>query len=439
MPDTIIPPFDEDEDTPLGDKTAIKNKQGKADTKEVPKEVREREAVNRSNVAGLLPLVPYFSGEPNTASIKDFLKSIEAAGRLGNWTKRMLLTILQQRLIGGASDYYNSNPEFELCTWEQLRDNFLHWFRKATTSEDPLQVFYQCSQRPGEAAKSFLTRLKLAGVAASSPIPSSGSSLSSRDPEYMLTRNLVNKALVPTYLKGLREESGGSIISLHNPKTIDEALALAEEFEYQRRNKQHIRFLHGIDEPVDFHPQGKNSISSQPPTVQKIYTLCQPQPDVVSGNGPTANQGPLRTQNSVNCFRCGGQGHYANVCPSPRDPNAPPTTQASSLIQNNQNQNQNTGSQKTPNFNLNSRPNRSQVSCSYCKRIGHTTNVCRLQKANFAMIHSFEENQNYSHPSQSSAQASCSNAPSHNMQSDYSQQSHSQSNNGEQNFQERSN
>lgn len=415
----------------MGVKTTVKIEKVEGITED---DIKEKEAVGRSNVGGLLPLVPYFSGEPNTTSVQDFIKALQSAARLGNWTNRMLVTVLKQRLVGGASDYLNSNPEFDLLSWEQLRETFIRWFRQAPSSEDPLQAFYQCTQRPGESAKLYLTRLKLAGVAASSPFSGSSSEFSQDDPNYILTRNLVNKALVRTFLKGLREESGGSIISLHNPKGIEEALALAEEFEYQKRNKQRIRFLQGIDEPMNHIAEVKSTLTSQPPQIQISQNKPKPpyQSNMSQSNhAQNPNQRFQRT--SVTCFRCGGQGHYANVCSSPKDPEAPPTTRSS--------QNSGNNPQKNRNYNQGNVSNRSQVSCEFCRKNGHTADICRLRQANYAMQHSFEQdNRNYSQPQQTYAQALRSNSPDRNLnkQSGQTQQTNFKRESDQQNFENRS-
>jgi Retrotransposon gag protein len=352
--------------------TSASHREIKREAKAVNKEEKERverEAVGRSNVGGLLPLVPYFSGEINTTTVQDFIRALKSASKLGNWTDDMLATVLKQRLIGQASDYLNSNPEFEHQSWDQLRESFLSWFGQTPSGEDPLQTFYQCTQRPSETAKLYLTRLKLAGVAVSAPISDSHSE--SGDAEYILTKNLVSKALVRTFLKGLREESGGSIVSLHHPQTIDDALALAEEFEYQRRNKTRVRTLQSMGEPVLPPPQEKASLTSQPPQVQ--IQRNKPKQNFQS-NTQNSNGGRART--SVTCFNCQGQGHYSDTCSSPKNMGAMPNKFVAS------NQGQNKNSQDARNQNQENRFRGTNISCSYCHYMGHTIDICRIRAAN---------------------------------------------------------
>lgn len=303
--------------------------------------------VQHIDIGGLVSMVPYFSGENNTTSIRSFMRSLETAGELGHWTDAHKTMVLRQRVMGAGADYLKSNPQLEFASWPQLKEVFITWFAKKPEDEDPLRKFYETTQRPGETAKVYLTRLKIAGLGN----VETGTSIPSE--EIMMTRNLVNKVLVRTFLKGLSDESGGAVIYMNKPGTIEDALALAEEFEQRRQNRARVLVLEKevttpfnttwqhFQQPQDQHASGWKS------PVAEVRT---------PGSSPM--YGTQRQE--ITCYRCGGKGHVATNCgtPAPRE------------------------RRDNDRGRMTTRTSSSQVTCNYCKRVGHVISECRAQGYN---------------------------------------------------------
>lgn len=201
------------------------------------------------NFGGILSMVRYFTGEPGTTAIRDFITSIETASELGGWTPAMRIAVLKGRIQGPALDFFNSNRNIQGADWDVLKNAFLAWFQEESPHIDPLATFYSCIQRPGESVKNFVVRLKLAGKAA---IPAT-----MNDADRATRQTLVDNALLPNFTKGLREECGAKIISLLltnnlNP-TLEDAVKLALDFEANGKRVQKIRSIEERDNAAVVH------------------------------------------------------------------------------------------------------------------------------------------------------------------------------------------
>lgn len=325
----------------------------------------ERDAISRSNITGMLNTVPMFSGEPHTTPINHFIARLEDAALMGNWSLIVLVIIFKQRLVGAALDYFNSNPHFTSANWETLTTAFRKWFHNVPSLDNSLHAFFQCRQKHGESAKLYLTRLKLTGLGSNPP--------NYQNEEENAIRACINKALLSTFLKGLRDDSGRLTITMHKPRTIDEALALAEEHEHLKTQESRVRAIEETSHMTDLI-----QLIQYPP---HVLTPSTPQVNLAQ-NSPQNLQREYRpnNNNTITCYRCGGLGHFANTCSTPSNM---PRQQALPTFTKPNGYN-NASSTQRP---------RDTISCTYCKKLGHVKLDCRKLKYNTAQRQNQSQNQ----------------------------------------------
>lgn len=310
--------------------------------------------VAQFNVAGFISLVRYFSGEPGTVSISEFLASINSAAELGSWTVSQKVAVLKSRLVGPALLYLRASDFPAAASWAYITAAFRDWYCEAPPTLDPLHTFYQCAQRPQETAKAFVIRLKLAGIAA---INSGVEDVDRHNRE-----QLVETGLLTVFVSGLRDDSGAQFLLMNPPASIEDAVRLAATYE-QKHLKKKV-FSATFQEPII--PQPPSNIvlprpsrpnrsqpiplatteSSLEQLTRQLALLIGKMEEVHSqqpSRGPNAKPPAFRQdaaqqrgfrresrdsrdaprprqQPDIMCYRCGFPGHYANKCGMPNNP-----------------------------------------------------------------------------------------------------------------------
>lgn len=315
------------------------------------------------NLGGFIAMVRYFSGDPATTTIKEFLSSIRTASALGSWSPEQQLAVFRARLVGPALQYLRACDFPEDVTWDTVRHRFNTWYRDTPPLLDPIHSFYQSSQRTSETAKGFVTRLKIAGIMAVNH------GIDAADKAARQT--LIDSGILSVFINGLRDDSGSTFLLMNSPDDLDAAVISATRYEAKIRPRKHAC---PVTSNVSFSPSPspqhapRNSRPPQdaplpspppqqrPPRAQRpappesvpspvvdprLGTLIQtldnliktiatsyltppsPRPLVQRTPGPripaqrTASDSDLAP---VLCYRCGQLGHYAPHCRAPTDP-----------------------------------------------------------------------------------------------------------------------
>lgn len=323
------------------------------------------------NIGGFISMVRFFSGEPGTPTIQEFLNSITSAGELGAWTDKQKVAVLKSRVIGPALLFFRACNFKEADTLETITNRLRDWYKEAPGLLDPLHSYYSCAQRPMEGAKAFLTRLKLAGISAIS------SGRTEEDREHR--KEIISGSTLSVFINGIREDSGANYLLMNPPADIDTAVELATIFENRHGSKKKAYSVTIRNPPVVPPVQpAPTPITQRQNKAPRNYTIpeatkesqidmllrsvdrlvnimSRPQqpiapiprmarPNYVSNN---ANQSrPIQRSlaeptNSILCYRCGQLGHYAPSCTAPIN------------------------------------PDRTRLQCDKCQRSGHSTRECR--------------------------------------------------------------
>lgn len=236
---------------------------------------QEAAAIARSNVGGMLSLVRYFTGEPNSTSVTEFIQSIESAARLGVWTQGQILTVLKTRVAGPAAAFFEGNTDLNNADWATVKARLISFFDEETDQTNHFAEFNSCNQRPGESAKLFLLRLQQLGAKAARALAQPG-----QEPHTAL----IDGMMLNRFLAGIRTENGKLMITMQRPNTIQDALKLATLFD-----------------------AGKDTAGAS--RVRVVGTGSQN--DTGRVQFEVAENTETRT-----CAKCGGLGHTATVCPT---------------------------------------------------------------------------------------------------------------------------
>jgi hypothetical protein len=351
-------------------------------------------------------MVRYFDGQEGSVSISDFIQSLELASEFGGWNEQQKLAVFKSRIIGPALIFLSGCRDVKTISYSNLKQKFEEWFREDIPLVDPLATFYQCRQRPGENAKTFVARLRALAVAAA--------------PDYMSPEDknirlaLVDQSIVSIFTKGLTRASGSSQVGMLKPQNLNEALQLAVMYEDSVKghgNRVSILSNHSMEvqsdsdseispsaqnvrqctqcpdhshtsteDEADSRPagtprkqrvsvMGKGKSEEEMPRIQGMLSALAKQ---IASFGEAVQQqtqvarlmqrfepprqqyqprnqfGQVANNNNarITCYRCREVGHYATNCPAAM-----------------------------------------KLYCDYCRRVGHTTSECRTKPREFTPAH----------------------------------------------------
>jgi hypothetical protein len=79
----------------------------------------------------LVSLIPKWSGTPSATPLVEFLETIEATGKMGNWTESDQMQVCALRLTDTTRAYYISTPALRAptITWLEFKANLSKRFR----------------------------------------------------------------------------------------------------------------------------------------------------------------------------------------------------------------------------------------------------------------------------------------------------------------------
>jgi hypothetical protein len=301
-------------------------------------------------IAGFISMVRFFSGEAGTTSVSEFLSSIETAGQLGSWTDIQKVAVLKARLLGPALLYLRASAPPIDTTWLALKQQFQAWYIEEPPLMDPLHAFYQCVQRPLETAKTFVTRLRIAGLTA----VAAGTSQDEKDNRTALVAN----GILSVFVNGLREESGGNFLAMCPQPNLDAAVTFATKYEQKHANKRKAFAITNTAPPQPMSEPSAPTVPAPPATApplasadpqitslirsvnQLVLAIAPAQTAPVTRplqrnsapsrtSAPSRSSAPLRTDprqparvmdldmSRILCYRCGNFGHFAPQCTSP--------------------------------------------------------------------------------------------------------------------------
>lgn len=310
-----------------------------------------------------ISLIPEFSGSTGQIKVEAFFYRINEIAQIDGWTELQKAIIARLKLVGDARDFVENNTELGEATFEELRDNLVAWFHIEESHSQAVAQFEQCVQKPGESVRQYATRIFITG--------NKTLILAGNDAEKRLRKKILGEAILNQFVKGLTGNVRRFVMS-SNPHSYEDALkvALREEcIEVAIANKS--AKIHAIDNsrPSRNTNNNKKGTNSQGATMgtnsvgnQASIRQTEPSQTHVSTQPLTQPQRP-QTHTTVTCFRCGGVGHYASFCGTPRELGL---GSGNTQPQGNRANNNNTQQGMSTN-----RPR-----CTYCNKIGHLEQNC---------------------------------------------------------------
>jgi hypothetical protein len=270
-------------------------------------------------------LVENFTGV-GRPSIEVFVKSVERAGALGDWDDAQKIGLAKLKMRGPAAEYLESDPTLDdIQVWNDFRTQLINRYKDRTTLANATNQFTACTQKPGELAADYATRLRLAG--SKMLVPGANAA------ETAVRKQVLNEQMNAQFQRGLREGIRRFVQS-RAPANLEEAIAIAtqeEQNEYPSR-----RQINSV-QPGELLPPEENTSRKAPnpsPSgsrnpfcracrVPGHWTnVCRTHPRACYNCGRDGHMAQACRQNSRTCYNCNQPGHTFRECR--RTPNVGP-------------------------------------------------------------------------------------------------------------------
>lgn len=171
-----------------------------------------------ANLLQSATLVENFSGS-GRPSVEVFLRSVERAAVLGNWTVPQKLGLAKLKLRGGAAEYLESDPALENAdNWDTFRALLLVRYQEITTLANATNQMATCMQKNSESVQDYATRLRLLGLKTLRVVAD--------EEENRIRRDMLDEQLNAQFQRGLRD-SIRRFVQSREPENFTDAVRQA--------------------------------------------------------------------------------------------------------------------------------------------------------------------------------------------------------------------
>ena len=234
------------------------------------------------------------------AKVRQFIDSVTNAQAVGKWTPEQTLAIAKIKLRDEAAAFVRLKGT-KIKNWDDLCVELTARFAQAEPELTVLQRFLACTQAPNEAVASYAQRLEGLLVKI---LPPTADATKDADAQIKFQPTLISQ-----FIKGLRADLRRSVFS-RDPRTYEEAYKFAQHEETS-----------AILLPMDRQVVPVNVVGSSGGEVP--FSNLPPRA-ASPGRPPHGGQaqrggfhGGNRNSRTVECYRCGGGGHFARECTVP--------------------------------------------------------------------------------------------------------------------------
>lgn len=168
-----------------------------------------------------LTAIPQFSGH-NKTTIREFIKSVSAVGKLTKCTDEQLAELAKLKLTGLANAFLESQPELEVLHWTALSASLKTRFGDPEGPQAKRYLLRDCTQNNSETVRDYLIRLKQIGYLTIKP--------TENDTEKKIREEIMQEELLEQFMRGININLRHAVYSA-NPTTLEKAAVEAQRQE----------------------------------------------------------------------------------------------------------------------------------------------------------------------------------------------------------------
>jgi hypothetical protein len=268
----------------------------------------------------LVTLIPKWSGQESTATLEEFLSSIESSARIGRWEDADKVEIAALKLTGSAKTFFQGCAELHAdgVTWKTFKDTFRNRYKDVRTDQFHFMKLQTARQAKNEDPLQFADRCKNLAKKVVCKVD---------DPVAQRVHNEnAERLTLASFVTGLTGIPGRQV-RYANPQTLEQALQIALSVqEAERQEKFSESFYANFDRSVRLtsrSPSRTYSDDEQPRRRSDSRTVSGPRSrrnrtPSDAGKATTSGNRTSHTREALRCFDCHGFGHFSSECPTRR-------------------------------------------------------------------------------------------------------------------------
>jgi len=229
------------------------------------------------------------------ADLLDYLQHFERVATWNRWTSEDKAVQLAMALTGDARMVLTDQPVWVTSDYNQLvkslRQRFCPEGRETTYKAE----FRRRTRQTGESVRDFGYALRRMAARAFPHIP----------------QDAREEWILDQFLSGLTDQEQRRHVQFAHPHTVEEAIALADEYE---------GFYNKPRKPVAAAVT-KSVVTPETTDLQSVIRDLQKKVEALqSHKGPRRVKGQGQGRRVIRCYHCGQEGHIVRECPEKKSP-----------------------------------------------------------------------------------------------------------------------
>jgi hypothetical protein len=187
----------------------------------------------------LTTLIPKWTRSDPAITLEEFLSSVEAAARTGNWQDSDKREITALKLSGSAKTFYQGCTELHEAdaTWQAFKNAFRRRYDDVHTAQYHFTRLQTARQTKGESPQEFADRCRHLAQKVMS---------TTNDPLALRVHSeKVERMLLSAFISGL-SGTPGRMVRFSNPLCLGQALKIALSVQETEKQERFKELLHDI-------------------------------------------------------------------------------------------------------------------------------------------------------------------------------------------------